>query len=155
MDGENDVSTIVELSGRENPTVVKILLSLRDRGLIRSVKSVPVAAPELSAAAGAGSLLGRLAAGSLALSLILSIGIVLTSRDGSFAAFRAAGHIQDLRSMIEAYKVEHGAYPQELSVVSKESDPWGRPYVYRFSDGAFVLFSAGPDGKEGSADDIR
>lgn len=37
-------------------------------------------------------------------------------------------------------------------------DPWGHPYIYRCpgSNGKdFDLFSAGPDGREGSADDVE
>jgi len=34
-------------------------------------------------------------------------------------------------------------------------DPWKRPYRYSFTNGAVTLFSSGPDGKAGTADDIR
>jgi type II secretion system protein G len=38
------------------------------------------------------------------------------------------------------------------------NDPWGRPYAYRFTgmrnEGGFDLLSLGPDGKEGTTDDV-
>jgi len=36
-------------------------------------------------------------------------------------------------------------------------DPWGHAYIYRYDpegDGRYRLLSAGPDGKEGTMDDI-
>lgn len=33
-------------------------------------------------------------------------------------------------------------------------DPWGKPYVYRVTGDTFTVASFGPDGKEGTADDV-
>lgn len=38
------------------------------------------------------------------------------------------------------------------------SDPWGNPYVYlppKGNPSTFVVVCVGPDGKEGTADDVR
>ena len=36
------------------------------------------------------------------------------------------------------------------------TDPWGNPYVYRKIDETeFEIFSVGPDGVEGTDDDVR
>lgn len=36
------------------------------------------------------------------------------------------------------------------------TDPWGKPYVYRKTGPrTFEIFSAGPDGQENTADDVR
>ncbi len=39
------------------------------------------------------------------------------------------------------------------------NDPWGNPYIYRYpgkrNPQVYDLFSVGPDGKEGSGDDIK
>ena len=51
-------------------------------------------------------------------------------------------------------KVWHGPYYQ----APLPSDPWGHAYVYRSpgaNGAAFDLFSCGPDGKEGTGDDVR
>jgi general secretion pathway protein G len=66
------------------------------------------------------------------------------------------------------YKIDNGNYPQQLSVLLVDSsgkgvylknlpkDAWGRDYIYRIkSDESFELFSLGPDGREGSKDDIK
>jgi hypothetical protein len=39
-------------------------------------------------------------------------------------------------------------------VISKRSDPWGRPYIYNQNGYTFIVLSAGADGKEGTTDDI-
>jgi general secretion pathway protein G len=42
-----------------------------------------------------------------------------------------------------------GPYLHELP-----KDPWGHPYIYHRSGSDFKILSAGPDGQEGTADDI-
>jgi len=48
--------------------------------------------------------------------------------------------------------------PRSAYIERLPTDPWGNPYVYRFpgqrNPGGFDLFSAGADGREGTADDI-
>ncbi|PJB35910.1 MAG: hypothetical protein CO108_24585 [Deltaproteobacteria bacterium CG_4_9_14_3_um_filter_63_12] len=40
--------------------------------------------------------------------------------------------------------------------VSWMNDPWGAPYVYKKTgDNTFEVYSSGPDGQEGTADDMR
>ena len=36
----------------------------------------------------------------------------------------------------------------------KYNDPWGNKYVYRIREGEPFIFSSGPDGKEGTEDDV-
>lgn len=76
--------------------------------------------------------------------------------------------IAGIKTALEMYKVDNGNYPQQLSVLVVDSsgkgaylknlpkDAWGRDYVYRVkSSDNFELFSLGPDGVEGSKDDIK
>lgn len=51
----------------------------------------------------------------------------------------------------------HGPYlTATLPAAAPPTDPWGRPYVYHpIPGGGYVVLSVGPDGKEGTADDIR
>lgn len=45
---------------------------------------------------------------------------------------------------------------RETNSLSWPKDPWGKPYVYsKTGEGSYDLFSAGPDGRDGTADDIR
>ena len=79
-----------------------------------------------------------------------------------------------IKSALGAYEVDNGFYPrslQELITVPSNAknwhgpyldrlpqDPWGNPYVYYFpgkhSANSYDLLSIGPDGKEGTDDDI-
>ncbi len=65
----------------------------------------------------------------------------------------------DLRSLaqdIESKYLTEGEYPDSLQEVKGRvpEDPWGHPIIYRKLDGGFELISAGPDGIEGTEDDI-
>ena len=79
-----------------------------------------------------------------------------------------------LKSALGRYEVDVGSYPrtlQDLVVPPSNSkrwqgpyleklsnDQWGNPYIYTYpgkhSQNSYDLFSAGPDGKEGTEDDI-
>lgn len=47
-----------------------------------------------------------------------------------------------------------GADPKAAVEPKMRNDPWGKPYVYRATGDAFVAASVGPDGKEGTPDDV-
>jgi general secretion pathway protein G len=81
-----------------------------------------------------------------------------------------------IKSALGQYEVDNGFYPkslQDLIVQPSDAknwhgpyfdppklpvDPWGNPYVYYYpgkhNQGSYDLLSAGPDGKEGTDDDI-
>lgn len=81
-----------------------------------------------------------------------------------------------IKSALGAFEVDIGHYPQNLQdLVVQPSyarpgswhgpyldkvplDPWGNPYIYYFpgkhTPSGYDLLSAGPDGKEGTDDDI-
>ncbi|MBI3591934.1 MAG: type II secretion system protein GspG, partial [Nitrospirae bacterium] len=73
---------------------------------------------------------------------------------GQADRIKTSADIDNIRLIIEAYKYENGSYPQSIDQITKTADSWGRPYIYKPVAGDFVLFSAGPDGKEGTADDV-
>ena len=69
-----------------------------------------------------------------------------------------------IHPVAEKYRVDHpGVCPtveqlraeKELSAASKITDPWDSPYKIICGDEDVIVFSAGPDKKEGSPDDIR
>lgn len=81
-----------------------------------------------------------------------------------------AGDLRSMSNMLDYEYLRRGRYPREkafpawLEKAFKENpgksllqDHWGRPYVYRVAadQSSYVLFSLGPDGREGSADDLR
>jgi general secretion pathway protein G len=61
--------------------------------------------------------------------------------------------LQDLLTQPSNAKNWHGPYLDKLPI-----DPWGNPYVYYYpgkhSPNSFDLLSVGPDGKEGTDDDV-
>ena len=79
-----------------------------------------------------------------------------------------------IKSALGAYEVDNGQYPkslQDLLVQPSNAknwhgpyldklpvDPWGNPYVYYYpgkhNPNGYDLLSVGPDGKEGTDDDI-
>ena len=80
----------------------------------------------------------------------------------------------DINVRLEAFKVDNGFFPlnlQDLITPPKNArnwhgpyvdklavDPWGHPYIYtcpgKHNTNGYDLFSAGPDGKPGTDDDI-
>ena len=81
-----------------------------------------------------------------------------------------------IKAAVDAYKANTGDYPRDLGALLRNTagvsnwsgpyldlawkpvDPWGNPYIYRYpgrhNPQSYDLLSAGPDGKEGTADDI-
>jgi len=79
-----------------------------------------------------------------------------------------------IKTALDAYEVDNGSYPRSLQDLLKQPsnarnwhgpyldnlpiDPWGNPYVYYYpgkhNPTGYDLLSVGPDGKEGTDDDI-
>jgi general secretion pathway protein G len=89
---------------------------------------------------------------------------------GSARADTAQAQIRNISSALELYYIDNGGYPateeglQALAVApasatgwngpylkgaDKLADPWGNQYIYEHTGAAFVIRSAGRDGKEG------
>ena len=81
-----------------------------------------------------------------------------------------------IKTALDAYEVDNGFYPKSLQDLIQQPsnarnwhgpyfdpptlpiDPWGNPYVYYYpgkhNPSGYDLLSVGPDGKEGTDDDI-
>ncbi|HYN86107.1 MAG TPA: type II secretion system protein GspG [Pyrinomonadaceae bacterium] len=82
-------------------------------------------------------------------------------------AVSALAQLETVREALERYRVERGFYvvaddftvlidhlsPRYLPTVVRV-DPWHRPYRYAGTQERFALRSDGPDGKEGTPDDV-
>lgn len=156
IDGENDVSTIIDLSGQDDFSVSKTLVSLLEKGVIEQREALPVVAEILPREKKASSLSYQLIPlAAVAIAVLLSLSSMFFNPGNVVDGFRASEAVDDMRFSIEAYRFEYGSYPQTLNTILKGPDPWGNPYIYkRYNNYTFILLSAGPDGKEGTADDI-
>jgi len=155
VDGENDVSTIIDLSGGDNFQISKTLLSLMEKGVVEEVEEAPLAVKEeVFEKKKPLHILRLLVPAAICISLVFSLTITAFNKGGLTRELSVGGKLDTLRFRIEAYKLEHSLYPPALEAVSVEKDPWGRPYIYRISDDSFYLASAGADGREGTQDDI-
>ena len=104
--------------------------------------------------------------------LLLSIVIpdLIKSRDKAKIQTCKAS-LEGLQKTLELYRLDHKGYPKDLSVLIKEEyiaektlkDPWLNEYYYvpitqkvkkEVYYVNYVLLSKGPDGKEGTEDDI-
>jgi general secretion pathway protein G len=97
-----------------------------------------------------------------------------TGRTNQAKVSAATTDISNLKTTISAFEVDTGSYPQSLNdlvtnpgnitgwhgpyIEKLPNDPWGHPYIYHPPGGEggsdFQVLSAGPDGQEGTADDI-
>jgi len=77
---------------------------------------------------------------------------------------RARSDLQVIRTALTEYKLKHGTYPTGVTMVADRlesgvllTDPWENPYDYTYDPtkpGTYSLYSWGPDGTNGTADDI-
>ncbi|MCL5024562.1 MAG: DUF4388 domain-containing protein [Nitrospirae bacterium] len=169
VDGENDVSIVLDLSGVDDFQASRVLVSLMEKGVIAPVKISPVVSaeaapvmPEARKRSLAGVLVPVVFFGALALSLASATLQASWSHKG-IASFlggnaekrsRTVKEIEALRFMAEASLYKNGSYPADLGRIGAGRDAWGRPFLYRIENNAPVIFSAGPDGKAGTSDDI-
>ena len=158
VDGENDLSTIIDISGKDGFTVAKILFSLMGKGILELKEAAPVIEEpikEVKRPMMSDSLLRTVSiAAAIAITIIVSLAIGLLNRDDTMRKFRASKTIEGLRLKIEAYKFDHGDYPDTIDVISRQMDPWKRPYVYKRGINTFTTISTGADGEEGTSDDV-
>jgi hypothetical protein len=155
IDGENDVGTIVDISGQDDFSVSKVLVSLLEKGAIAHKETLPVVTEILPAEIKKSAFPFQvLSVAAVVIAVLLSLSSVFFDSGNVFKKFRASGAVADLRFKTEAYRFEHGSYPKTLDAISMESDPWGNPYIYKQNNNIFIVLSPGPDGKEGTADDI-
>ncbi len=155
VDGENDVSTIIDISGKDDYFVSKTLVSLIEKGVVETQEVLPVIAEvpvtAIKKPAVSYYLLPLLV---IAIAFLLSLFSVFLDTGSIYRRVSASSAVDDLRFKIEVYQAEHGSYPATLDMVSNKPDPWGNAYIYTQKGGSFILRSAGPDGIEGTPDDI-
>lgn len=92
---------------------------------------------------------------------------MLTRAVNNEKAARASAELETLATALESFRRERGFYvvAKEESVLEDHLnprylarilrvDPWHKPYLYEGTRTSYTLRSAGPDGKENTADDV-
>ncbi|MBI5203415.1 MAG: DUF4388 domain-containing protein [Nitrospirae bacterium] len=162
VNSESDVSTIIDNSQMDNFQASKALVSLMEKGAIEPKEAIPIApvAALQEAAAPAKrklSLTKFVTAVVFLISFFISLVPViplLLQGNNNFAKIKTSEDIDGIRFRIEKYRYENGSYPPAIEQITKMTDGWGRPFIFKAEDNNFVLLSMGPDGKEGTEDDI-
>jgi hypothetical protein len=155
VDGENDVSTIIDISGKDDFSVSKILVSLIEKGGIKAEKAAPVITEiPLREAKKPALSLRFVPVAAIVIALVFSLLPVFFNTGHTLQRFFASHAVDAFRFKIETYLIEHGAYPQTLDSIGKTTDPWGNPYIYTHDSHSFMVLSSGADGQQGTADDI-
>ena len=155
VDGENDLSTIIDISGKDGFTAAKTLFSLMEKGIVEPQEAAPVIEEPLKEVKKATISDYTVAIPvAIAISAVISISIGLLFSGDAIKKFRASETVEALKLKIEAYRYKHGDYPATIEVVSEQLDPWKRPFIYKRSMDTFIIMSTGADGKEGTIDDI-
>jgi general secretion pathway protein G len=102
------------------------------------------------------------------------VALKVTGRTEQAKHSRALQDVANLKTAIGAFEVDTGSYPQSLAQLTDNSgnitgwhgpyieklpqDPWMHDYIYHPPGGEsteFQLLSAGPDGQENTADDVK
>ena len=87
----------------------------------------------------------------------------LVDRPDKMKAKIVLSDIRHIDTQLKIYRLDNGEYPNALGSIEGEfdvklEDPWDRQYYYKYpgSKGRapYDIYSAGPDGEEGSSDDI-
>jgi hypothetical protein len=153
VDGENDVSSIVELSSGDDFAISKMLVQFLERGWIEPVVEGAEVREEIAKSRLPYGLIISMAVPVL---LLIALGvsgltILLQSLD-MFGRASTSSMLSSLREEVELYRMQKGEYPERLP--SSSRDEWGREFIYQKTDSGYVLFSPGPDGKSHTGDDI-
>lgn len=94
---------------------------------------------------------------------------ILDARNNARIA-KAKAQLRNIQIALESYNLDYGKYPTDeegLAILTKNNgnrppimevnmlkDPWGNPIIYKLAN-PYIIKSLGPDGKEGTEDDIE
>lgn len=72
--------------------------------------------------------------------------------------YEALFKVEMFEELAREHKKREGELPaslEEFSQMFSTKDPWGHPYKLVTEDSRFYVLSFGPDGREGTSDDVR
>jgi hypothetical protein len=153
IDGESDVSTIISVSPYEDFETAKEILSLEEQGVIDAISTVPVKKAVQKSQ-------GTLKIPFYLMLLAVFLIVLAFIAKGELRAFnilkdaRIRMNMERLKTEIEIFKAVNGQYPETIAGFEKEAKLSKNNIIYRKKESGFILFSAGPDGREGTNDDV-
>lgn len=153
IDDDTDVSTIINSSYSGDFDTSKAIISLEEKEIIEPIVVQAIEEGETGTIKRHENLYYIAVLG-------VALVVLLFMFKGSFDVFkvfkgtRISFNIERLKTDIDIYNATNGMYPDNLEVIAAIQDPWGRPYIYEFTESGFTLFSSGPDGKAGTGDDV-
>ncbi len=153
IDNDSDVSTIINISDFGDFETSTAIIFLEEKGIIEPVVVQPFKEGKIITTK---RLEYPFYIAMLGVVLIIVIVLFKGNFDASkvFKEARASFNIERLKTHIDIYSATNGWYPKSLEILAKRKDPWGRPYIYKSTENGFMLFSSGPDGIEGTDDDV-
>ncbi len=153
IDDDSDVSTIINISDCGDFETSTAIIFLEEKGIIEPVVVQPFKEGKIITTKRLGY---PFYIAMLGVALIILIVVFKGNFDASkvFKEARASFNIERLKTHVDIYSAINGWYPKSLEILTKRKDPWGRPYIYNSTESGFMLFSSGPDGIEGTDDDV-
>jgi hypothetical protein len=155
INGENDVSALVESSGEDEYKVSKILVSLLDKDAIQPLEQKEFVAVTPEKVRGPRiSILSVLANLILIASFVISLNPILIEKQNT-KIIQAEKDLRKIMLAVEVEKIDNGSYPGTLDGMETATlDPWNNKYSYKKTKTGYELKSPGPDGIPNTADDI-
>lgn len=157
IDGDSDVSTVIEVSGEEDFQVSKILVALLEKKALKVAEQKAFVVEKKPQRKGWGvqiHILPIIINFIILISFIVSLSPLFILKQDT----RIITAVKDIRKIglaLEIEKFSKGVYPPTLkSIDPAGADPWGEEYIYRANVSGYVLKSNGPDGIPDTPDDI-
>ncbi len=157
IDEETDVSTIINVCSSEDIETIKALISLEEKGIIEPIviksfeeeRKVPV-----NVHVKISEQMCRIVV--IAIAIFIGFFAFRGNLDvfGVFKQTRIVSEIERLKTQVDIYNITNGRYPEHINTITTKKDAWGKPFIYRLTENNFKIFSSGPDGIEGTEDDI-
>jgi hypothetical protein len=155
IDGENDVSAVIEISGEDDFEVSKTLVSLLEKGAIELLEQKEFVVDTKTRERGLKIPMIAIATNFiLIISFFISLSPLFIQKD-NMNIIKAEKDLQKIRLVVEMEKFSMGSFPESLqSVITINNDPWNNKYSYRLTESGYDLRSPGPDGVPNTSDDI-
>ena len=155
VNGENDVSDLIEMSGEDEYKVSKLLVSLLEKDAINMLEQKEFVAetPEKDRGPKIPVLL-LLTNLILIISFLISLNPVFIERQ-NIKIIKAEKDLRKIMLVVEVEKISVGTYPISLDAMETATvDPWNNKYIYEITETGYELKSSGPDRILDTADDI-